>query len=114
MQLGSGEAVVCSQASRVANLGPDNRWNQLKWEAARRIVLKAPSRLLGCPPSPLWAYARGEGRGRPRITRPREISLYGTTGGAGVLWPAAGGQRKEEVLLVMNLTIVQGECARDA
>jgi len=43
-QLGSGEAVVV--ASRTANLGPDNRWNQLKWETSHRLILKASSRLL--------------------------------------------------------------------
>ena len=45
VQLGSGEAVV--SASRTANLGIDNRWNQFKWETNHRIVLKAPRRLLG-------------------------------------------------------------------
>jgi len=44
VQLGSGEAVV--YASRVANLGIDNRWNQFKRETDHRIVLKASRRLL--------------------------------------------------------------------
>jgi len=45
VQLGSGVAVVF-YASRTANLGIDNRWNQLKWETDHPIVLKTSSRLL--------------------------------------------------------------------
>jgi len=44
VQLGPGEAVVF--ASRVANLGIDNRWKQFKRETDHRIVLRASSRLL--------------------------------------------------------------------
>lgn len=47
VQPGPGKAVVF--ASRTANLGIDNRWKKLKWEASHWIVLKAPRRLLKLP-----------------------------------------------------------------
>ena len=69
--------MVVPWARHAANLGPDNRWNQLKREADHFMVLKAARRLLVCPAPPDRARALGgAGRGRPRKHAPIVITLY--------------------------------------
>lgn len=93
-------------AGRAANLGLDNRWKQLKREAVHLMVLKAASKLLDGPTPLEQARASGGRQGQAERTRfNSDINMMPT--GRKLTKRRTGSA-------VMNLTIVLGECARDA
>ena len=93
-------------AGRAANLGLDNRWKQLKREAVHLMVLKAASTLLDGPTPFEQARASGGRLGQAERTRFHSDNNTMPTGHLLI--------KGRTDSAVMNLTIVLGECARDA
>jgi hypothetical protein len=93
-------------ASRAANLGLDNRWKQLKREAVHLMVLKAASKLLDGPTPFEQARASGGRQGQAERTR--------FNSGINIMPTGRKLTERRTGSAVMNLTIVLGECARDA